>query len=73
MEVTRSMKVVLQKKKASFRTLDSLLSITDENGKTKDISKRCADLDAVLHDELGMFLHYFFCNYNITNTIILSV
>ncbi|XP_026734209.1 DNA repair protein RAD50 [Trichoplusia ni] len=54
MEVTRSMKVVLQKKKASFRTLDSLLSITDENGKTKDISKRCADLDAVLHDELGV-------------------
>ncbi|KAJ8731456.1 hypothetical protein PYW07_004620 [Mythimna separata] len=54
MEVTRSMKVVLQKKKASFRTLDSLLSVTDENGKKKEISKRCADLDAVLHDELGV-------------------
>ncbi|CAH0691791.1 unnamed protein product [Spodoptera exigua] len=54
MEVTRSMKVVLQKKKATFRTLDSLLSVTTETGKTKDISKKCADLDAVLHDELGV-------------------
>ncbi|KAF9823097.1 hypothetical protein SFRURICE_018250 [Spodoptera frugiperda] len=54
MEVTRSMKVVLQKKKATFRTLDSLLSVTNETGKTKDISKKCADLDAVLHDELGV-------------------
>lgn len=54
MEVSRSLKVVLQKKKSSFRTLDSLLSITDENGHTKDISKRCADLDSVLYDELGV-------------------
>lgn len=57
MEVTRSMKVVIQKKKTSFRTLDSLLSVTDEAGKTKDISKRCADLDAVLYDELGKLFY----------------
>ncbi|CAB3220000.1 unnamed protein product [Arctia plantaginis] len=54
MEVSRSMKVIVQKKKTTFRTLDSLLSITNEQGQTKDISKRCADLDSVLHDELGV-------------------
>lgn len=60
MEVSRSMKVIVQKKKTTFRTLDSLLSITNEQGQTKDISKRCADLDSVLHDELGEYMSVIF-------------
>lgn len=68
MEVSRSMKVTVQKKKTTFRTLDSLLSITNESGKTKDISKRCADLDSVLHDELGivfiLFLRWYYDGYS---------
>ncbi|PZC79526.1 hypothetical protein B5X24_HaOG216191 [Helicoverpa armigera] len=54
LEITRSMKVALTKKKTTFRTMDSLLSVTDDTGRTKDISKKCADLDSVLHDELGV-------------------
>ncbi|XP_072949132.1 DNA repair protein RAD50-like [Epargyreus clarus] len=55
LEVTRSMKVTaLQKKKTKFQTLDSFLSIIDESGKTTDVSSRCADLDSVMHEELGV-------------------
>ncbi|XP_038209625.1 DNA repair protein RAD50 [Zerene cesonia] len=55
LEVSRSMRVTaLQKKKTKFQTLDSFLSVIDENGKAKDISSRCADLDIVMHEELGV-------------------
>ncbi|KAG6456966.1 hypothetical protein O3G_MSEX010045 [Manduca sexta] len=55
LEVTRSMKVTcLAKKKTKFQTLDSFLSILDESGKAKDVSSRCADLDSVMHEELGV-------------------
>ncbi|XP_053609977.1 DNA repair protein RAD50 [Plodia interpunctella] len=55
LEVSRSMKVTaLQKKKTKFQTLDSFLSIIDVNGKTKDISSRCADLDFVMYEQLGV-------------------
>lgn len=40
-------------KKPKFQTLDSFLSVVDASGKTKDISSRCADLDFVMHEELG--------------------
>lgn len=43
----------LAKKKTKFQTLDSFLSVIDETGNTKDISSRCADLDFVMHEELG--------------------
>lgn len=42
-------------KKAKFQTLESFLSVIDESGKTKDISSRCADLDFVMHEELGKY------------------
>ncbi|CAH0398401.1 unnamed protein product [Chilo suppressalis] len=55
LEVSRSMKVTAQhKKKTKFQTLDSFLSVIDESGKTKDISSRCADLDFVMFEELGV-------------------
>ncbi|XP_050682085.1 DNA repair protein RAD50 [Leptidea sinapis] len=55
LEVSRSMRVTaLAKKKTQFKTLDSFLSVIDENGKPKDISSRCADLDLVMHEELGV-------------------
>ncbi|XP_041979213.1 DNA repair protein RAD50 [Aricia agestis] len=55
LEVSRSMKVTAyQNKKTKFQTLDSFLSVVDEKGKTKDISSRCADLDFVMHEELGV-------------------
>ncbi|CAG9786668.1 unnamed protein product [Diatraea saccharalis] len=55
LEVSRSMRVTaLQKKKTKFQTLDSFLSVIDEAGKTKDISSRCADLDFVMFEELGV-------------------
>ncbi|KAM3965158.1 DNA repair protein rad50 [Aphomia sociella] len=55
LEVTRSMRVTaLQNKKSKFQTLDSFLSVIDEGGKTKDISSRCADLDFVMFEELGV-------------------
>lgn len=55
LEVTRSMKVTaLAKKKTKFQTLDSFLSTVDESGKTKDVSSRCADLDILMHEELGV-------------------
>lgn len=43
----------MAKKKPVFKTLDSFLSVIDENGRVKDISSRCADLDSVMHQELG--------------------
>lgn len=49
--------VTVMAKKTKFQTLDSFLSIIDESGKPKDISSRCADLDFMLHEELG---NYFF-------------
>ncbi|XP_059049684.1 DNA repair protein RAD50 [Achroia grisella] len=55
LEVSRSMRVTaLHNKKTKFQTLDSFLSIVDEGGKTKDISSRCADLDFVMFEELGV-------------------
>ncbi|XP_063825503.1 DNA repair protein RAD50 [Ostrinia nubilalis] len=55
LEVSRSMRVTaLQKKKTKFQTLDSFLSVLDDAGKTKDISSRCADLDFVMYEELGV-------------------
>lgn len=54
LEVSRSMRVTALAKKTKFQTLDSFLSVIDENGKTKDISSRCADLDTVLHEQLGV-------------------
>jgi hypothetical protein len=53
LEVSRSMRVTVQKKKSKFQTLDSFLSVIDALGKTKDISSRCADLDYVMFEELG--------------------
>lgn len=50
------MKVTCLKQKTRFQTLDSFLSVIDENGKTKDISSRCADLDFVMREELGLYL-----------------
>lgn len=44
-----------QNKKPKFQTLDSFLSVVDENGRAKDISSRCADLDFVMHEELGLY------------------
>ncbi|XP_063536306.1 DNA repair protein RAD50-like isoform X2 [Cydia strobilella] len=55
LEVSRSMKVTcMAKKKPVFKTLDSFLSVIDEQGRVKDISSRCADLDSVMHLELGV-------------------
>lgn len=55
LEVSRSMRVTAFKnKKPKFQTLDSFLSVIDASGKTKDISSRCADLDFVMHEELGL-------------------
>ncbi|KAI5644326.1 AAA domain-containing protein [Phthorimaea operculella] len=55
LEVSRSMKVTaLAKKKTVFKTLDSFLSVVDENGGVKDISSRCTDLDRVMLEELGV-------------------
>ncbi|KPI94471.1 DNA repair protein RAD50 [Papilio xuthus] len=55
LEIARSMKVTaLQKKKSKFQTLDSFLSVIDEKGKTKDISSRCADLDSMMYEQLGV-------------------
>ncbi|XP_048478309.1 DNA repair protein RAD50 isoform X2 [Plutella xylostella] len=55
LDVSRSMKVTaLPKKKSTFKTLDSFLSTVDEQGKTKDISSRCADLDFMIYEELGV-------------------
>lgn len=55
LEVSRSMRVTAFKnKKPKFQTLDSFLSVVDASGKTKDISSRCADLDFVMHEELGL-------------------
>ncbi|CAH2096290.1 unnamed protein product [Euphydryas editha] len=55
LEVSRSMRVTAyQNKKPKFQTLDSFLSVVDDNGKTKDISSRCADLDVVMHEEIGV-------------------
>ncbi|KAI8434975.1 hypothetical protein MSG28_003429 [Choristoneura fumiferana] len=55
LEVSRSMRVTcMAKKKPVFKTLDSFLSVIDENGRVKDISSRCADLDSVMHQELGV-------------------
>ncbi|XP_045773017.1 DNA repair protein RAD50 [Maniola jurtina] len=55
LEVSRSMRVTAFKnKKPKFQTLDSFLSVVDASGKTKDISSRCADLDFVMHEELGV-------------------
>lgn len=54
LEVARSMKVTaLPNKKSKFQTLDSFLSIIDEEGNPKDISSRCADLDFMIQAELG--------------------
>lgn len=50
----------LAKKKTKFQTLDSFLSVIDETGKTKDISSRCADLDFVMYEELGMLFQLIF-------------
>lgn len=47
-----------QNKKPKFQTLDSFLSVVDDNGKTKDISSRCADLDFVMHEELGLLIFF---------------
>lgn len=59
LEVSRSMRVTAyQNKKPKFQTLDSFLSVVDDNGKTKDISSRCADLDFVMHEELGLLKFY---------------
>ncbi|CAK1580166.1 unnamed protein product [Parnassius mnemosyne] len=55
LEIARSMRVTaLQKKKSKFQTLDSFLSLIDEKGKTKDISSRCADLDSMMYEQLGV-------------------
>ncbi|XP_068633110.1 DNA repair protein RAD50-like [Battus philenor] len=55
LEIARSMRVTaLEKKKSKFQTLDSFLSVIDEKGKTKDISSRCADLDSVMYEQLGV-------------------
>ncbi|XP_049873545.1 DNA repair protein RAD50 [Pectinophora gossypiella] len=55
LEVSRTMKVTaLAKKKTKFQTLDSFLSMIDERGNTKDISSRCADLDFIMNEELGV-------------------
>ncbi|XP_047503353.1 DNA repair protein RAD50 [Pieris napi] len=55
LEMSRSMRVTaFQKKKTKFQTLDTCLSVIDENGKAKDISSRCAELDMVMHEELGV-------------------
>ncbi|XP_046965547.1 DNA repair protein RAD50 [Vanessa cardui] len=55
LEVSRSMKVTAyHNKKPKFQTLDTFLSIVDDNGKTKDLSSRCADLDFMMHEELGV-------------------
>ncbi|KPJ15214.1 DNA repair protein RAD50 [Papilio machaon] len=55
LEIARSMRVTaLQKKKSKFQTLDSFLSVIDEKGKTKDISSRCADLDSMMYEQLGV-------------------
>ncbi|KAJ0176692.1 hypothetical protein K1T71_007871 [Dendrolimus kikuchii] len=54
LEVTRSMKVTAMQKKTRFQTLESFLSVIDENGTTKDVSSRCADLDFVMNEELGV-------------------
>ncbi|CAH0715635.1 unnamed protein product, partial [Brenthis ino] len=55
LEVSRSMRVTAYlNKKSKFQTLDSFLSVVDGSGKTKDISSRCADLDFVMHEELGV-------------------
>lgn len=66
LEVSRSMRVTaLAKKKTKFQTLDSFLSVIDETGNTKDISSRCADLDFVMYEELGMLLKpYFYYIYS---------
>lgn len=59
LDVSRSMKVTaLPKKKSTFKTLDSFLSTVDEQGKTKDISSRCADLDFMIYEELGMIFSF---------------
>lgn len=50
------MKVTAMKNKTKFQTLESYLSTVDENGKTKDISSRCADLDFIMNEELGKLL-----------------
>lgn len=55
LEVSRSMKVTLMQKKTRFQTLESYLSTVDENGKPKDISSRCADLDFIMNEELGQY------------------
>lgn len=57
LEVSRSMKVTAMKNKTKFQTLESFLSTIDENGSTKDISSRCADLDFVMYEELGMLVY----------------
>lgn len=59
LEVSRSMKVTCLKQKTRFQTLESFLSVIDEGGKAKDISSRCADLDFVMREELGVYLFYF--------------
>lgn len=65
LEVTRSMKVTcLPKKKSKFQTLDSFLSIIEDDGITKDVSSRCADLDSVMNEQLGTF---FICCLNSTS------
>lgn len=59
LEVSRSMKVTLSRNKSKFQTLEAFLSTIDGNGTTKDISSRCADLDFVMYEELGMLLLLF--------------
>ncbi|CAH2048564.1 unnamed protein product, partial [Iphiclides podalirius] len=55
LEIARSMRVTaLQKKKSKFQTLDSFLSLINEKGKTRDISSRCADLDSMMFEQLGV-------------------
>lgn len=57
------MKVTALKNKSRFQTLESFLSTVDENGTTKDISSRCADLDSVMYEELGMLAACFLKQY----------
>ncbi|GBP22396.1 DNA repair protein RAD50 [Eumeta japonica] len=54
LSVARTMKVTALPKKTTFKTLESFLSTVDETGKCEDISSRCADLDLIINEELGV-------------------
>lgn len=52
--VSRSMQVQSKEKKSTFKTLDASISRKDSRGQHKEISSRCAEIDQVMYEELGV-------------------